>query len=84
MKISVIIPTHNRDDLERAIKSVIEQTVLPLEVVIIDDLGRKETENVVNSFNSDLLVYIRNKNGRGASSSRNLGVSLAKGDYVAF
>lgn len=83
--ISVIIPTHKRPVLlKRAIESVLNQTVLPLEIIVVDDAGSKESEKVVNSFNSKLLRYVHNIDGQGASSSRNFGVNFAKGEFVAF
>lgn len=83
--ISVIIPTHNRPALlKRAIESVLGQTVPADEIVVVDDASCTETKKLVESFGSPNLYYIENVGGRGASSSRNLGVEKASGDYVAF
>lgn len=83
--ISVVIPTHKRPKLlQRAIKSVLAQTLLPFEIIIVDDAGSPESEEVLKGFNSKLLRYVHNADGQGASSSRNLGAKLSRGDFVAF
>jgi glycosyltransferase involved in cell wall biosynthesis len=84
--ISIIIPTHNRPELlKRALQSVLKQTLTPYEVIVVDDVGCAKTKTVVDeSTNSDLVRYVYNKNGQGASSSRNLGAETAQGNYVAF
>lgn len=83
--VSVIIPTHKRPKLlKRTIQSVLNQTKLPSEILIIDDAGCKETAEVVKSFNKSLIKYVHNVDGAGASSSRNLGAGLATGDFIAF
>lgn len=83
--ISVIIPTHDRPDLlRRAIRSVLAQNLQPYEVIIVDDIGTLETEKVVEEFQSSLIRYVHNKEGKGATSSRNLGATLAQGKYIAF
>src|SRR5690554_5740337 len=72
--ISVIIPTHKRPLLlKRAIQSVLDQTLQPMEIIIVDDAGCAESEAIVKGFNNELLKYIHNEDGQGASSSRNLG-----------
>lgn len=83
--ISVVIPTHKRPHLlKRAIQSVLEQSLLPLEIIVVDDAGSAESAETVKNFNSDLIKYVHNADGRGASSSRNLGASFSNGDFIAF
>jgi glycosyltransferase involved in cell wall biosynthesis len=82
--VSAIIPTHNRPKLlRRAIESVLNQTDPVDEVIIVDDAFCKETQEIVNSFNSNLIKYFRNPEV-GASSSRNYGVNVSKFQFVAF
>ena len=83
--ISVIVPTHNRPLLlKRAIQSVLNQDLLPLEIIIVDDVGDEKSKQVVDSFGLSSLRYVHNVEGQGASSSRNLGAEMAEGDFVAF
>ena len=83
MKISVIIPTYNRKKtLARAIRSVINQSFSPFEILIIDDGSNDGTEEWVNeNFQNIKYIY---QNNRGVSSARNIGIENANGDWVAF
>lgn len=82
--VAAIIPTHNRPALlVRALESVVRQSEKVDEIIVIDDAACDETQNVINSFNCNLIRYYRNPNN-GASSSRNYGVSVANCDFVAF
>lgn len=85
ISVSVVIPTHKRPALlKRAIQSVLDQTLQPMEIIIVDDASCAESEAIVKGFSNDLLRYIHNEDGQGASSSRNLGVRSANGDFIAF
>ena len=83
MKISVIIPTYNRKKtLARAIQSVINQSLSPFEILIIDDGSNDGTQEwVKENFQSIKYIY---QNNRGVSSARNIGIENANGDWVAF
>ena len=83
MKISVIIPTFNRKKtLERAIQSVIDQSLSPFEILIIDDGSNDGTEQwVKENFQNIKYIY---QNNHGVSSARNTGIENAHGDWVAF
>ncbi len=81
--VSVIIPTYNREAyLEESIFSVSHQTYTNVEIIVVDD-GSKV--NYAESICSKYLNcnYYYKLNG-GLASARNLGVSIAKGDYIAF
>lgn len=81
--VSVVITTHNRDeDLYRAIRSVLNQSYSNIELLIIDDNSNPSTENVINQFNQK-LKYIKSEK-KGLACSRNLGLSLSKGNFVVF
>lgn len=85
ISVSVVIPTHNRvDDLSRAIDSVINQTILPQEILVVDDVSDLDTKKLVDRYSHCKVRYILNTIGRGASSSRNLGTREARGNFVAF
>lgn len=81
MLISVIIPTFNRRGwLETSIRSVLEQTYAPFEVILVDDGSTDDTKKVVSQFP---VTYIYQKN-QGPSAARNLGVKSSNGEWVAF
>ena len=83
--ISVVIPTHNRDELlKKALKSIQDQTYQNFEVIVIDDVGNLSTKNLVKQLNDNRFTYIHNNQHQGAPYSRNLGIKMAKGKYIAF
>lgn len=83
-KVSVIIPTKNRIDATlRSLKSVSKQTLLPYEVIVIDDGSSDGTYTRICEAFPDVTV-IRNEISRGGAIARNQGANIAKGDYIAF
>lgn len=88
IKFSVIIPTYRRNFfLKRAIDKTIKQKKKPIEVIIIDDNCDNETEYIVNKYNNSTdidIIYLKNKKKVGAIISRNKGVKISKGNYIAF
>ena len=83
MNISVIIPTYNRCELlKRALLSVFSQTLLPTEVVVIDD-GSTDGTNAMICAEFPEVIYYRQEN-LGVSSARNLGIQHTTGDWLAF
>nr|WP_321381970.1 glycosyltransferase family A protein [uncultured Vibrio sp.] len=84
MKVSVIIPTHDRvHSLKHAIDSVVGQSISVNEIIVVDDTGSENTKLLVESYKNISITFIHNHNN-GASSSRNLGAKLAKSDFLAF
>jgi glycosyltransferase involved in cell wall biosynthesis len=80
---SVIIPVYNRADiLERALRSVLEQTFQDFEIVVVDDGSSDRPEDVVARVNDPRIRLISKQNGGGAAA-RNLGFDRAQGRYVA-
>lgn len=83
--ISVIIPTYNRSFLlKRALKSVLEQTYQNLEIIIVDDASKDDTENVVSGLGSSKIRYFKHDVNKGAQAARNTGIKNAKGSFIAF
>ncbi|MBL7718280.1 MAG: glycosyltransferase family 2 protein [Flavipsychrobacter sp.] len=81
---SVIIPSFNRaDKLGACITSVLEQTFPDFELLIIDDGSTDNTREVVASFTDKRIIYTYQEN-KERSASRNKGMSLARGRYIAF
>jgi glycosyltransferase involved in cell wall biosynthesis len=83
--ISVILPSFNREKLlPRAIISVLNQTNQSLELIIIDDGSTDNTEDIVKSFSDKRIRYYRQRDNKGGSAARNIGIKLAKGELIAF
>ncbi len=84
MKISVIIPLYNkRETILRAINSVLVQSILPHELIVINDGSVDGSEKVIKELKNPFIKLIEQKNS-GVSRARNKGISEATGDWVAF
>lgn len=82
-RVSVVVPTYNRADLLLdAVNSVLAQTMLDLEVVVVDDGSTDQTRETVSQF-GEPVRYIYQAN-RGRSAARNRGIHEARGEYLLF
>ena len=90
LKLSVIIPTLNRpDDLVVAVKSILEQSLLPDELIIVDQsLDSKSKDNIEVLFSKlnfkTKLIYIHDSSIIGLVSAKNNGVKNSSGDIISF
>ncbi|MBA3010518.1 MAG: glycosyltransferase [Proteobacteria bacterium] len=87
LKPSIIIPTYNRPrDLEVAIASVLNQTLRPHEIIIVDDGALTDPPLQKKTLHMGIdYIYIRkNPKDRGLTKSRNIGVDRASGDIIFF
>jgi glycosyltransferase involved in cell wall biosynthesis len=83
VKISVVIPLYNkRSTILRAIQSVMNQTLLPHEIVIVNDGSGDGSEKLVEAL-SNPLVRLLHQSNNGVSAARNKGIACAKGDWIA-
>lgn len=83
-KVSLVIPLYNkRESVRRTLDCVFAQTVLPDDIVIIDDGSTDGSADVVEAYLRDKpnTRVIRSEN-KGVSAARNLGISLATFDHV--
>jgi glycosyltransferase involved in cell wall biosynthesis len=83
--VSAVIPTYNRSHvIERAITSILNQTYRPIEIIVVDDGSTDNTAALLEGLDVPGLRYFRTPANAGASAARNLGISQARGDLVAF
>lgn len=86
--VSVVITTYNGlEVIERAIKSVQDQTYKNIEMIVVDDNGvgtvnQVETEKIIKKIDKD-IKYIAHKVNLNGSQARNTGIMSSKGEYVA-
>lgn len=81
---TVVIPVYNRAwALERTIRSVLAQSFVDYEIIVVDDGSNDDPGIVCDGIDDVRLRFIRQENG-GASSARNTGIDAATGRYVAF
>lgn len=84
-QVSVILPTHNRAHvLGRAVRSVLAQTFVDLELIVVDDGSTDETETVLAGFSDPRLIVLRHSECRGAAVARNTGVGVSSAPWLAF
>jgi len=84
MKISVIIPLFNKKDtIIKALESIFNQTVQPLEIIVVNDGSTDGSVELVEQVKHPLTRLINQKNA-GVSIARNRGINEAKGDWIAF
>lgn len=83
MSISVIIPVFNGASfLKEALDSVFKQSIAASEIIVIDDGSTDNSAQIVQAYASK-VKYIYQANA-GVSAARNLGISLATSEYIAF
>src|SRR5262245_66679199 len=81
--VSVLVTTFNQAAyIEEAIASVLDQTLPPSEIIVIDDGSTDDTPERLASF-GDRIHAVRQPN-QGVAGSRNTAVRLARGDLLAF
>lgn len=84
LQISVVIPTKDRKEMVlRAMRSALEQTRPPAEVIVVDDASSDGTLDAVRAL-ADPCVRAMASTGAGPAHARNAGLLAAGGDLVAF
>jgi glycosyltransferase involved in cell wall biosynthesis len=86
--VSVITPTYNSSGtLKRALDSIYRQSLLPREIIVVDD-GSDDWEQsrlITTSYPSCIAIrFIHLDKNQGPSTARNIGISAARGRYLAF
>jgi len=83
--VSVIISTWNRADaLEKAVRSALEQTLSPLEVLVCDDGSTDGSKERVDSIGDSRVRWIEGPRGGRPAIPRNRGIKESKGSWLAF
>lgn len=88
--VSIIMPCYNREHLlETTLKSVWRLEYRPIELILVDDGSTDKSVRIIENFQNNyqthnFKVIIREQKHRGAPAARNLGLKLAKGDYIQY
>ncbi len=85
--LSVIVPTYNREHfLERALRSVLAQTVLPREIIVVDDGSADRTRYLIDRLRDSSTTEIRyfSQSNSGPAAARNRGIEQSSFAVVAF
>jgi len=82
-KVSVIIPVKNRADLLRkTLDNLLRQSLPPHEIIVVDDHSTDNIRQVIFDYITEGIFL--NNQGNGPGAARNLGLSVATGDYIQF
>ena len=84
--VSVNVSTFNRSDLlPRCINSILAQSFIDFEIIVVDDCSSDQTKNVVFQFmeNDARIKYICHSSNRGLAVARNTALKSSRGKYIA-
>lgn len=82
---SIVIPAYNSAEfIGDALVSCLQQTLLPKEIIVIDDCSSDQTREIVKQFNSPLINLLVNSTNKGPSYSRNLGIKSTTSSWILF
>lgn len=84
-KVSVIVPVYNvQNYLTQCLESILNQTLKDIEIICINDGSTDSSTEILNNFQKeDERVIVVNKSNGGYGSSCNMGLRLARGEYIS-
>ena len=83
-KVSIIVPVYNVElYIEDCLNSLLNQTYSNYEIILINDGSTDNSIEICSKYN-DQKIKIYNQNNKGVSIARNVGISLATGQYIMF
>ena len=86
-EVSVIVPVYQVESyLERAVESLLAQTLEELEIILVDDGSTDQSPRICDEYARRFPEKVRvlHQENRGLGLARNAGLDLARGEYVAF
>ena len=82
--VTVLLPAYNAEKyIRESIDSILNQTFIDFELLIINDGSIDKTEEIILSYNDSRIRYIKNETNLKLIKSLNKGVSLSRGKYIA-
>jgi len=84
--ISIIIPVYNVEKyLTDCLESILAQTYTEIEIILINDGSTDNSQQICETYaRNNKNIHVLYKKNEGVSTARNLGLRLAKGDYIGF
>ena len=83
--VSVIMRTRNRsEEIRESIQSVLNQSLQDLELIVVNDGGTDVIGEIVSSFNSPKIRYLKLEKNQGPSGAMNAGLCNARGKYISY
>ncbi len=87
IKVSVIVPVYNSANyITETLDSLVRQTLQEIEVVCVDDCSQDNSVKIIEDYieKDNRIKLIKNPENKKQGYSRNIGLDIAKGEYVAF
>ena len=86
IKVSVVIPIYNMEKyIRQCLDSILSQTLKEIELVCIDDGSKDSSAKIVNEYaRNDSRVKLIVQENQGVGKTRNKGINLSQGKYIAF
>lgn len=84
--ISVVVPAYNVEKyIEECLKSILDQSGINLEIIIVNDGSTDRTGAIIDLFaKQDARIHVVHQGNRGPGEARNVGVRMATGEYLSF
>ena len=83
MKVTVIMPVYNAGKyIKEAINSILKQSFIDFELLIIDDGSTDNSLLIIESFKNSKIRVLQNITNQGLVFTRNRGIDEAKGEYM--
>lgn len=84
--VSIVVPVYNVEKyLQRCVKSLTEQTLRQIEIILVDDGSTDSSGKLADEFAAlDKRISVLHKQNGGLGSARNAGIDAAKGEYISF
>lgn len=86
-KLSIILPVYNTEPyLDKCLNSILSGTFNDFELIILNDGTKDDSERIIYKYleeYKDKIIYIKKEN-TGLSDTRNIGLDVAKGEYISF
>ena len=86
VKVSFVIPVYNSEPfLRQCLDSIKDQTINEWELILVDNGSTDDSGTICDQYAAeDLRIQVVHQNNKGPASARNIGVRLAKGDWISF
>ena len=84
LKVSILFPVYNTAPfLKEAIDSMLSQTFIDFELIVLNDCSPDNAEEIMDTFDDPRIVRYRGETNVGLGSVLNVGISMARGEYIA-
>ena len=86
MEVSIIIPVFTgHENLQYLLPAINQQTLPPSEIIIVDSCSHTEVEELIDNIHIEIPIHYHREDKRAfPGKARNIGVSIAKHEYIAF